>query len=316
MKKYVFTGLVAVSMLTFGLTARADGGTNSDECNINGTEQMDAVVVMNATSNAPAGATGIAKIDSENDDGNETAHIDLKTVGLDPGVYDLSITLQSTGSNVDLGQFTVSSNEDDSTGDGLSIGVQAQTWVACDFGGFTNWGCWTNWSDTNFVSAGIWAKWFGHQGEDSNGTNNPIVTETETDLPAGVNPTDIAEIIVSDMNGNPMLIGNLVTPSQGTVVNISGSVQVTPGNGSSVSGTAQLQSTASKGKWHHQFMLSASGMAARSNFKLEVNGKVCAGAHSTSSGQLTIKRLPGHTPALRSLQVLDAQGNVAASAQF
>jgi len=324
-KKY----LLAILFAALGFTALADdGGTNGDECQINGTEQMDAVVVLNATSNAPDGASGVAKIDSENDEGDEAAHVDVKTFGLDPGVYDLSVTLQSTGSNVDLGQFTVSPNDhnDDENEDGDGGNLQAVFgmdsqggWIGCGWGGFTNWGCWTNWCDTNFVSAGVWAKWLGSSDDNTNcsGSNGPLVSRTEADLPPGVNPTDIAEIMVSDANGNLILDGSLVTPSQGTVVNISGTVQVTAGPGAPfVNGTAQVQSTAHKGKWQHKFTLTASGVNAKTTYKLDVNGKIAGGARSDKSGQMKIKRLPSHVPALRSLRLLDAEGNVAASAQF
>ncbi len=314
MKKYLLPFLFGALCLS----AYADGG---DECQINGNETMDAIVVLNATSNAPAGATGVAKIDSDNEDGNESAHINLKTYGLTPDTYDLSITLQSTGSNVDLGQFIVSSNFDDGEGDQGGMGFQfgAGAWISNNWGGFTNWGCWTNWSNSNFVSAGVWAHWFGH--EDHHGTNscgtNGIVTETEADLPAGVNPTDIAEIIVSDSSGNEILVGDLTSPSAGSVVNISGTVQVTPGPGApALSGTAQVQSTASKGKWQHHFVLTASGAAAKTSYRLDVNGHLKGAARTDKSGDMKIKKLPSHTPALRTLQLIDAQGNVAGSAQF
>ena len=313
MKKYLLPFLFGALCLS----AYADDG--GDECQINGNETMDAVVVMNATSNAPAGATGVAKIESQNEDGNESATVELKAFGLTPATYDLSITLQSTGSNVDLGQFTVSSNFDDESGD-LQLGIEAGAWVSNNWGGFTNWGCWTNWNNTNFVSAGVWAKWFDHEGHGTNscGTNGTIVTRTEADLPPGVNPTDIAEIIVSDMSSNEVLVGDMVNPSAGSVINVSGSVQVSPGTNSTcaLTGTAQINSTANKGKWQHHFTLTASGATAKTNFKLDVNGHLKGAARTDKSGNVTIKRLPSHTPALRTLKLLDAQGNVAGSAQF
>jgi len=325
MKKYVWPMLFAA--LCFTALAHDDG----DECNIHGSESMDAVVILNATSNAPAGAAGVAKIESENENGAETAKLELKTFALDPGMYDLSITLLSTGSNVDLGQFTVSASGDDEDdydddqGEDFfgrfgtnSIFSTNSDWVPGNMGGFTNWGCWTNWNNTNFTCGGIWSKWFDHGDHGGNAcTNRPIVTETETDLPAGVNPTDIAEITVSDMNGNPILVGDLVAPSAGTVINISGTVDIQPGPGApDLTGTAQIQSTAGKGKWQHHFTLNASGAATKTNFKLDVNGRSGGAARSNKSGQMTIKKLPSHVPALRSLRLLDAQGNVAGSAQF
>src|SRR5215472_13133422 len=93
--KYLIPVLCAVTLLAFNSAVRADDGegdqgncsTNScgdmnDDCNINGSESMEAVVVLQPTSNAPAGALGIAKIESDNEDGNEQASIDLKTFAL------------------------------------------------------------------------------------------------------------------------------------------------------------------------------------------------------------------------------------------
>lgn len=336
MKMSCLIGLVAVSILSCNLAARADwGDTNSEDCNINGTEVMDAIVVLDATSNAPAGAAGVAKIESGDTNGNEAAGIDLKTEGLLPGDYDLSVTLQSTGSNVDVGTFTVSSGEDDG-GDGGWLGMQPNdwnsgsgndgqsNWISCDWGGFTNWGVWTNWCDTNFVAGGCWGKWFGHghegdngDGSNTNGCSQTTVSRTEMDLPAGVDPTDIGEITVADTNGNPVLVGDLVTPSAGTTVNISGSVQVTAGDASPyLDGTAQVQSTVKNGKWIHHFDLTANGANAKTSYKVCVNGKMSGATRSNKSGRLSLKKLPSHTPAVRSVQLLDSQGNVAATAKF
>jgi len=309
--KYLFPIAVIAACLTLNFNAFADDGETNDECHIDGSEVMDAVIVLTGTSNAPAGATGIAKIDSENEDGTEAASVDIKMVGLSPGDYDLSITLQSTGTNIDLGVFTTSnSHEGDDDGEGdqgenedsMRLDWQGGgQWIGCCWGGFTNWGSWTNWSSTNFC----------------NGTNFPVITRIETTLPAGVNPTDIATITISDTNGNAILVGDLVTPAPATVINISATVHVTPGAAApSASGTAQVQSTASKGKWKHQFTLVAGGINAKSNLKMNVNGKNSGAARSSKTGQVTIKKLPSHTPALRSLRLLDAQGNEAASAKF
>jgi len=91
--KYLFPIAVIAACLTLNFNAFADDGETNDECHIDGSEVMDAVIVLTGTSNAPAGATGIAKIDSENEDGTEAASVDIKMVGLSPGDYDLSITL-------------------------------------------------------------------------------------------------------------------------------------------------------------------------------------------------------------------------------
>ncbi|HEY2083683.1 MAG TPA: hypothetical protein VGI88_12945 [Verrucomicrobiae bacterium] len=321
--------LITAALLAFNFNTRAqDDGTNcdcQDECNISGQETMDAVIVLTATDNAPTNATGIAKIESENEDGNESATVELTTFGLDAGAYDLSITLISTGSNVDLGQFTVGSDGEGDDGEDWQGDHQDSfrlDWqgggIGCNWGGFTNWGSWTNWSDTNFFSGG-WAD-CTNGWTDTNpcpGPNGPFISKTDVTLPADVNPTDIGQITVSDANGNAILIGDLTTPAPGSVINISATVQVTAGPAAPfANGTAHLQSTATKGKWKHQFTLAASGMNAKSTYKLNVNGKTSGGARSSKTGQVTIKKLPSHVPALRSLRLLDARGNEAASAKF
>lgn len=346
--KYLITILCAATLLAFNSTVRADDGedgqgdcqTNScggtNDCNISGSESFDAVVVLQPTSNAPAGALGIAKIDSDNEDGNEQASIDLKTFALTPGDYDLVISLAAEGTNVTIGQFTVSSNGDeddqggDDQGDGggwwnifggggdqqdhFGSGDGGGGWISCNWGGCTNWGTWTNWTDTNFCT-GMWTNLLNTNG--CQFTNFPIVTRTRADLPAGINPTDISDISVTDTNGNTILAGSLTTPATNSVINVSATVQVMPGVAApSATGTAHIQSTAIRGKWTHKFSLNASGVNAKSTYKLKVNGKVSGAAKATKSGDVAVKKLPSHTPALRSMLLLDKQGNEAASANF
>lgn len=346
--KYLIPILCAVTLLAFNCTVRADDGedgggncqTNScsgtNDCNIDGSETFDAVVVLEATSNAPAGALGIAKIDSDNEDGTEQATVDLKTFALTPGDYDLVISLAAEGTNVTIGQFTVGSGSgdgDDQGGDdgggwgwwngggggdrqdhfGFG-GGEGDGWISCNFGGFTNWGSWTNWTDTNFCTGTIWTNLFNNNCQF---TNFPVVTRTEADLPAGINPTDIAEISVTDTNDNSILVGDLTNPAPSTVIDISATVRVTPGAAApSATGTAQIRSTAVKGKWTHKFTLNASSVGAKSTFKLSVNGKVKGAAKANKSGDVAVKKLPSHTPALRSMLLLDKKGNEAASAHF
>ncbi len=335
--------LCAATLLAFNPVVRAhDGGdgqgncqtnncSETNDCNINGSETFDAVVVLQSTSNAPAGALGIAKIDSDNDDGDQQATIDLKTFALTPGDYELVVSLAAEGTNVTIGEFTVGSGDGDDDDDGGGWGWwnggggdrqdhfgggggEGGGWIPCNFGGFTNWGSWTNWTDTNFCTGTIWTNLFNNNCQF---TNFPVVTRTEADLPAGINPTDIAEISVTDTNGNPILVGDLTNPAPSSVINVSATVRVTAGAAApSATGTAQIRSTAVKGKWTHKFTLNASGVTAKSTFKLNVNGKVSGAAKANKSGDVAVKKLPSHTPALRSMLLLDKQGNEAASAHF
>lgn len=355
--KHLFPLLSAAIVLTFNLSARADdgydggddGGTNSycatNSCDINGCESMYAVVVLDATSNAPAGASGIAKIKSENNSGTTSTTIDVKTFALNPGDYDLVIGLATEGTNVVIGQFTVDtgncgcgdgdcggdggdcgdwgsllnyllgqgggdcnggdqedhySGGDGNYGDGGDGGGQ---WIPCNWGGCTNWGSWTNWTDTNFCTTDV--------------TNCPVVTRTSAELPAGIDPSDIADISVQDTNGNDILVGDVTNPAPATVINISATVRVMPGVAApGATGTAQLKSTFAKRKWTHQFSLAASGLDAKAIYKQSVNGKVSGASKATKAGAVTIKKLPSHTPVLHSLRLLNSKGSEAASAHF
>jgi hypothetical protein len=281
---------------------------------------VDAVIALAPTTNAPAGARGVAKIESENDGTNVTATMELKLIGLNPGDYFLSVTQLSNGTNVMLGKITIpirnefddeDDNEDnDEQGDDDSGGDHERdslrgllSWISCNWGGFTNWGSWTNWNIMN------WCNISNHV--------TLTVTEAEVDLPAGLNPTDIGQIILSDTNGNAILVGDLVKPATNSIINISATVRLNPGAAApSATGTAQLHSTGTKGKWTHQFTLNATGMGTNTNFRVFLNGKKIGATRSNKAGQLTIKKVPSRTPAIRSLLLQDAKGNEAARAQF
>ena len=212
---------------------------------------MDAVVILTVHRyRSPPGSRRAPQIESDDEDGNETAHVDIEAFRLTPGLYDLSLSLYTPPLNVDLGQFCESGSagmgmmgarvkiitkEDNQDRDGHE---ERSGWISVQLGRVhQNWGsgkCGRTGTNTEFyVRWLVWGQWFGNLGGDGGSTasarNNQ--TEIETDLPADVNPTDIAEIIVSDSNGNLILVGDLVTPSAGTVVNISGTVQVVPGPG-------------------------------------------------------------------------------------
>ena len=303
--KFLLPALITSALLAFNFNSVADG-TEPDEqgtCNdIQGNEVMDAVVCLNPTDFAPAGAKGVCKIESENNDGVETAELECKTAGLDLGDYTLSVNRLSDGSNVFLCQFTVDSNDDECTpeGDGSGFNLE-EGWIDCNWGGYTNWGCWTNWSISDWC----------------NSSNAVFTSETEIELPADLNPTDIGQIIVTDANGNPVLVGDLTTPAPTSVINITASVRVVPGTAAPfATGTALLQSTATKGKWKHQFNLTASGVVTNTTLSLRLNGKKAGAARSNKAGQMAIKKLPGRVPAVRSLRLVDRKGNEAAHVRF
>jgi hypothetical protein len=336
--KSLLSALIVTALLAFARSAAAHGGDDDEHgsnkgCDIDGHEVMKAVVFLTATTNAPAGAFGVAKIEAEHEDGEDEAELELKLVGLTDGDYILSLTLlpegtNTVGTNVVLGLIPIGmeddndcdkghhnwnwwhhkfwkshgdDDDDDHDGDEDGDDDNDHPWIRCNWGGFTNWGCWTNWSFTNCCNL----------------SNKVSVVKVELDLPAGLNPASIAQIILSDTNGNAILVGDLVKPATNTVINISADVRLTPCAGApSSSGMAQLRSTALKGKWSHQFNLTASGMGAKTGFRVFLNGKKAGATKSDKTGQLTIKRLPGRVPAVRSLRLFDAKGNEAARVAF
>src|SRR5262245_39409809 len=82
-------------------------------------EHLEARIILAPTTNAPVGASGIAELEVENEDGVQESSLEVKVRGLAVGDYLLSVVTQSeSGTNVlvktnVLGRFTVRSGEDD-----------------------------------------------------------------------------------------------------------------------------------------------------------------------------------------------------------
>jgi hypothetical protein len=76
-------------------------------CGVAGSEEMDAKAVLTATSNAPAGAIGAARLDADDQEGTNTARLIVVTRGLAAGTYTVSITSSTDGSVSVLGTFDV-----------------------------------------------------------------------------------------------------------------------------------------------------------------------------------------------------------------
>ena len=81
------------------------------------TNTLDEEILLTATTNAPAGATGKAELESEDDDGMTSAQVQIETEGLVAGTYTVNITDVSGTNTFVLGTFDVgsSSDQDDNT---------------------------------------------------------------------------------------------------------------------------------------------------------------------------------------------------------
>src|SRR3954471_1126352 len=74
-----------------------DEGDNEHGGDIDGSETLIAQIVLTPTDNAPATATGQAKLESDNEDGTVSATLTIKTQGLEAGDYTLSVVKTSDG---------------------------------------------------------------------------------------------------------------------------------------------------------------------------------------------------------------------------
>lgn len=252
---------------------------------IQGTETLEAKIVMSPTANAPAGASGLAELEAEDENGVQTAKLSVETQGLSPGDYTLSIVKISDGSSVTLGQISIGSAGGDpnqQSGDGSGQGENSK-------GG----------QDKRSRESG------GLEGR------------TEVQLPPDLDAMDIAQIVLSDLSGNALLVGDLLNPAKKTVLKFKGAIQITPGEGApSAKGKALLRSLIRKGKRTNGFALSASGVPAGSTFEVHLNGKSVGTVKSSNKGKVSLRKLPANLSSLHSVRLMDAQGKAAATAHF
>ncbi len=133
MRKTLFAVGISCALV---LQALADGGedrgcwTDQNGGTIQGSEGFEAAVALTATADAPAGASGVARIEADNEEGNVTATLSIRVQGLPDGDYTAQVTKTSDGSVVAVGTFTLaagsSSEQDgeDSHGQGGEFQVQ------------------------------------------------------------------------------------------------------------------------------------------------------------------------------------------------
>src|SRR5438132_10767900 len=97
-----------------------------------------------------------------------------------------------------------------------------------------------------------------------------LVSESEIALPADLDPTDIAQIVISDADGNAVLVGDLTNPAPGTSVKFKAQIHVK--GGSSAKDKALMKSVAKHGRSSGHFTMIASGVPASSTLHVHVNG--------------------------------------------
>jgi hypothetical protein len=128
---------------------------------------------------------------------------------------------------------------------------------------------------------------------------------------------DITQLTVSDMGGTALLVGDLAHPNPSTTLKFRGLVQVTAERGAPTArGKAHMRSSIRKGKRQTRFTLVASQVPVSATFQVHVNGQDVGTVKSSRRGRVIVKSLPTHQTHVRSVRLMDSQGNPAVSAKF
>jgi hypothetical protein len=290
MKTHSFlSALVVSSLLSFGINTRAlgdDQGDNNDDqgenCqggHIDGSETLIATVVLVATNNAPTNSGGFAKLISENEDGVVSSSFSLCITGLTTGTYDLSVIRKSDGSSVDLGQFVVG---------------------GCDHG---------DGDDNDYED--------GNGGDDGEKCCQSGVALDDVPLPSDLDPMDIAQIVISDSDGNVILIGDLVDPVGASNIKFRAKLRIRTASGiASQNGKALALTNARKGKRADRFTMIASGVAPNSTFSVSVNGQSAGTVKSNAKGKVLVRTIPANLLVVKSVHLIDSTGATAVRAKF
>src|SRR5438270_909140 len=153
----------------------------------------------------------------------------------------------------------------------------------------------------------------GGSGEKCN-NSGVFISEDDLTLPDGLDPLDIAQILVSDSNGNVVLIGDLVTPTGTTTIKFKANLRVRhEGVSVRTSGKARAWSTARKGRTTDTFAMTASGVTPNTTFTVKVNGRKTGTVRSGPLGKLQIGKLSAKLLTVRSVQLIAPSGKTAAS---
>jgi len=257
-----------------------DSGTNCQGGHIDGSETLIASVDLLPPTNAPSAAGGFAKLISDNEDGVITSSLSLTITGLDAGVYTLSVVKKSDGSTVDLGQVQIGGCGDGDDED----------------------------DDDN-------------QGDDDGGDKccslGVQISDQEIQLPDGVDPLDVGQLLVLDSNGNLVLTGDFVNATGTTVIKFRAKLRVGPGTLSvQTTGRAQALSTSHKARRIDRFTMLGYGVTPSTVFTVRVNGQEAGTVKSNRRGNVLVRKLPANLLTVRSVELVDPSGNTAAHAKF
>ena len=128
---------------------------------------------------------------------------------------------------------------------------------------------------------------------------------------------DIAQILISDSDGNVILIGDLVNPAASSAIKFRANLRVRSASGvSSKNGKALALTNARKGKRADRFTMIASGVAPNTTFSVSVNGQSAGTVKSNAKGKVLVRTLPANLLVVKSVHLIDANGATAVRAKF
>jgi hypothetical protein len=222
---------------------------------IQGTERLRQTILLTATTNAPFGATGMAELEAENEDGTNTATLVVEVEGLQADTYSISVVRKSDGATVQLGMFDVSATD------------EHEALVPSMMG------------DDN----------------DQGGNENEAGSSAEEGLPLpdDLNPMDVGSISISDSNGAVVFTGDFMDPADMLKGVFKAKVTVTAGPAApTASGLVVVKSKTKKGVRHSKFRLLATGASPNEVLVLKINGFDVGTVTADKHGRVRLRELP------------------------
>jgi hypothetical protein len=320
---FLLSALLSGAMMFFGLNALADDGegdeghdhhggsgqSDSEDCqggHIEGSETLTATVVLVATNSAPTNSGGVATLISANFCGMVVSALSLCVTGLDAGTYDLSVVRKSDSSTVDLGQFMVGSA---GGGTNSCSGSNTNRDDQDDQG--------ENGNGDGEQNDGEHDGGDHHDGEQSGGgCSGGFLNCHHVRLPSDLDPMDVGQILVSDTNGTVLLVGDLVNATTNSSIRFKASLRVRNGMTGAVAGKVIAAATAKHGRRGQQVTMLASGVAPNATFSVKVNGQDAGTVKSNAKGKVLVRKVPENLLVVRSIHLVDANGNTAVRAKF
>jgi hypothetical protein len=181
-------------------------------------------------------------------------------------------------------------------------------------------------SDGSLVDLGQFSVGCHHHGDgDDNDDENDDgekccqlgVSLDDVPLPSDLDPMDIAQIVISDSDGNVILIGDLVDPVAASSIKFRAHLRIRSASGiASKNNKALAFTNAKKGKRADRFTMIASGVAPNTTFSVSVNGRSAGTVTSNAKGKVLVRTLPANLLVVKSVRLIDSTGATSVRAKF